>query len=175
MFLFDPRSGADFLDRKRWVVSKMRVELTSTTPGKFGDRHLIRCLQSKVCPTKNQPFPRILNISSGRLPYTIGKSITDYPAQVIYTSSTPILSIPYSEGIFIDYRHFDAAGIAPRFEFGFGLSFTTFAYSGLSIRGSPRGGQAPTGPGSSVDPWCAPSAKSCSLDSHDFTGYTIRL
>ncbi|KAJ7913541.1 glycoside hydrolase family 3 protein [Mycena leptocephala] len=90
---------------------------------------------------------------SGRLPYTIGKSITDYPAQVIYTSSTPILSIPYSEGIFIDYRHFDAAGIAPRFEFGFGLSFTTFAYSGLSIRGSPRGGQAPTGLGSSVDPW----------------------
>ncbi|KAJ7367385.1 glycoside hydrolase family 3 protein [Mycena albidolilacea] len=90
---------------------------------------------------------------SGRLPYTIGKSITDYPAQVIYTSPTPILSIPYSEGIFIDYRHFDAAGIAPRFEFGFGLSYTTFVYSGLSVRGSPRGGQAPTGPGSSLDPW----------------------
>ncbi|KAJ7022756.1 glycoside hydrolase family 3 protein, partial [Mycena alexandri] len=90
---------------------------------------------------------------SGRLPFTIGKSITDYSAQVIYTTPTPILQIPYSEGIFIDYRHFDAAGIAPRFEFGFGLSYTTFAYSGLSIRGSPRGGQAPTGPGSSVDPW----------------------
>ncbi|KAJ7080532.1 glycoside hydrolase family 3 protein [Mycena epipterygia] len=90
---------------------------------------------------------------SGRLPYTIGKSITDYAAQVIYTSPTPILSIPYTEGIFVDYRHFDAAGIAPRFEFGFGLSFTTFAYSQLSISGSPRGGQAPTGPGSSLDPW----------------------
>jgi len=90
---------------------------------------------------------------SGRLPFTIGKSITDYAAQVIYTTTTPILQIPYSEGIFIDYRHFDAAGIAPRFEFGFGLSYTTFAYSGLSISGSPRGGQAPTGPGSSVDPW----------------------
>ncbi|KAK7048699.1 glycoside hydrolase family 3 protein [Favolaschia claudopus] len=90
---------------------------------------------------------------SGRLPYTIGKSITDYPAQVIYTSPTPILTIPYSEGLFIDYRHFDAAGIAPRFEFGFGLSYTTFQYSGLSIRGSPRGGQAPSGPGSALDPW----------------------
>ncbi|KAJ7429190.1 glycoside hydrolase family 3 protein [Mycena latifolia] len=90
---------------------------------------------------------------SGRLPYTIGKSITDYPAQVIYTSPTPILTIPYTEGIFLDYRHFDAASIAPRFEFGFGLSYTTFGYSGLSIRGSPRGGQAPTGPGSSLDPW----------------------
>ncbi|KAF7314641.1 Glycoside hydrolase family 3 protein [Mycena kentingensis (nom. inval.)] len=87
---------------------------------------------------------------SGRLPYTIGKSITDYSAQVIYTSSVRILPIPYSEGIFIDYRHFDAAGIAPRFEFGFGLSFTTFAYSGLSIAGDPRGVEAPTGPGSAL-------------------------
>ncbi|KAJ7274090.1 glycoside hydrolase family 3 protein [Mycena rebaudengoi] len=90
---------------------------------------------------------------SGRLPYTIGKSINDYSAQVIYTSSTPILPIPYSEGLFVDYKHFDAAGIAPRFEFGFGLSFTTFKYSQLAIRGNPRGGQAPTGPGSSLSPW----------------------
>ena len=35
--------------------------------------------------------------------------------------------------LFIDYRHFDAAKIAPRYEFGFGLSYTTFEYSGLSI------------------------------------------
>ena len=35
--------------------------------------------------------------------------------------------------LFIDYRHFDAANIAPRYEFGFGLSYTTFEYSGLSI------------------------------------------
>lgn len=131
----------------------MRVfDSRSTSPGQFSHRHLIRRLQPKV----NRPsFGFFLNLTShsGRLPFTIGKSITDYSAQVIYTTPTPILQIPYSEGIFIDYRHFDAAGIAPRFEFGFGLSYTTFAYSGLSIRGSPRGGQAPTGPGSSVDPW----------------------
>jgi hypothetical protein len=35
--------------------------------------------------------------------------------------------------LFIDYRHFDAANITPRYEFGFGLSYTTFEYSGLSI------------------------------------------
>ena len=46
--------------------------------------------------------------------------------------------------LFIDYRHFDAANIAPRYEFGFGLSYTTFEYSGLSI--SPVvGGQDPDG------------------------------
>ena len=35
--------------------------------------------------------------------------------------------------LFVDYRHFDAANIKPRYEFGFGLSYTAFQYSGLSI------------------------------------------
>ncbi|KAI9457435.1 beta-glucosidase [Lactarius psammicola] len=65
---------------------------------------------------------------SGRLPYTIAKSPDDYPAQL--TTGT---DIKYTEGLFIDYRHFDAANIAPRYEFGFGLSYTTFEYSGLSL------------------------------------------
>ena len=43
---------------------------------------------------------------SGRLPFTIGKAVTDYAAQVIYSGSG-IVSIPYNEGLFIDYRHFD--------------------------------------------------------------------
>ncbi|TFY82692.1 hypothetical protein EWM64_g1318 [Hericium alpestre] len=91
---------------------------------------------------------------SGRLPYTIGKATTDYAAQVIYTSdeNPVILPIPYSEGIFIDYKHFDQAGIAPRYEFGFGLSYTTFQYSGLNIKGTVGTGTPPSGPGSSLDP-----------------------
>ncbi|KIK00093.1 glycoside hydrolase family 3 protein [Laccaria amethystina LaAM-08-1] len=71
---------------------------------------------------------------SGRLPYTIAKSIADYPAQLILGGEAQdILDIPYTEGLEIDYRHFDAKNITPRFEFGFGLSYTTFKYSGLSI------------------------------------------
>ncbi|KAA1468626.1 glycoside hydrolase family 3 protein [Dentipellis sp. KUC8613] len=90
---------------------------------------------------------------SGRLPYTIGKSVTDYSAQVLYVSNAGIVPINYTEGIFIDYRHFDAAGIEPRFEFGFGLSYTTFDYSGLTVTGSVGTGTPPSGPGSSLDPW----------------------
>lgn len=90
---------------------------------------------------------------SGRLPYTIGKSISDYSAQVTTNQAGSITPITYTEGIFIDYRHFDQANIAPRFEFGFGLSYTTFAYSGLTVSGSTAGGTRQSGPGSALDPW----------------------
>ncbi|KAH9476789.1 putative beta-glucosidase L [Psilocybe cubensis] len=71
---------------------------------------------------------------SGRLPYTIAKSVSDYPAQVnLGGNNRDVLAIPYTEGLNIDYRHFDSFNITPRFEFGFGLSYTTFAYSGLSV------------------------------------------
>ncbi|KAJ7207949.1 glycoside hydrolase family 3 protein [Mycena pura] len=71
---------------------------------------------------------------SGRLPYTIARQVADYPAQPVTGGQpTDILSIPYTEGLNVDYRHFDSAGIAPRFEFGFGLSYTRFEYHALHI------------------------------------------
>ncbi|ESK82144.1 glycoside hydrolase family 3 protein [Moniliophthora roreri MCA 2997] len=71
---------------------------------------------------------------SGRLPYTIAKRLEDYPAQLVLGGEPDdIISIPYSEGLEIDYRHFDAHNIEPRFEFGFGLSYTDWDYSDLSI------------------------------------------
>ncbi|KDQ10604.1 glycoside hydrolase family 3 protein [Botryobasidium botryosum FD-172 SS1] len=66
---------------------------------------------------------------SGRLPYTIAKDASDYPASIIDDS----LDIPYTEGLEIDYRHFDANDITPRFEFGFGLSYTNFKYARLRV------------------------------------------
>lgn len=96
---------------------------------------------------------QICHFPSGRLPFTIGKSASDYGAQVIYNSNGQITQIPYNDGLFVDYRHFDKNNITPRFEFGFGLSYTTFGYASLSISGSIGTGTAPSGPGSSLDPW----------------------
>jgi beta-glucosidase len=71
---------------------------------------------------------------SGRLPYTIAKNAADYPAQLAFDGNdVDILSIDYSEGLLIDYRWFDAKNITPRYEFGFGLSYTTFDYSDVAI------------------------------------------
>jgi beta-glucosidase len=72
---------------------------------------------------------------SGKLPYTIGKSLDDYGqgAKIMYVPNAAIPQQNFSEGIYIDYRHFDKYDITPRFEFGFGLSYTTFSYSDLRI------------------------------------------
>src|SRR5204862_2808970 len=47
-------------------------------------------------------------------------------------------TVEYSEGLQIGYRWFDANRIAPRFPFGYGLSYTTFALSNLVV--TPRAG-----------------------------------
>ncbi len=52
---------------------------------------------------------------SGKLPYTIAQKEADYGTRVVQGSDS------FTEGLFIDYRHFDKEGIEPRYEFGFGL------------------------------------------------------
>jgi hypothetical protein len=72
---------------------------------------------------------------SGKLPYTIGKSLEDYGpgAKILYYPNAAVPQQNFSEGLYIDYRHFDKEGIQPTFEFGFGLSYTTFEYSNLVV------------------------------------------
>ncbi|OCF41794.1 beta-glucosidase [Kwoniella heveanensis CBS 569] len=72
---------------------------------------------------------------SGRLPYTIAKSRDDYSADIEYvnSSSPEHPEVVYAEGLDIDYRWFLSKNITPRYEFGYGLSYTTFELSNLHI------------------------------------------
>ena len=96
---------------------------------------------------------------SGRLPYTIGYNASDWNTTITNISITDAtdpnaFQDDFKEGLMIDYRHFDSAGIKPRYEFGFGLSYTTFNVSNLTIQDVHVGGKvtarpptAPTQPG----------------------------
>ncbi len=89
---------------------------------------------------------------SGKLPLTIGKTDREaayqtqeqYPGYEEQTGTPggfgrdPIPGEPqrvvrYTEGLKLGYRWYEATGTQPLFPFGFGLSYTTFGYSGLSV------------------------------------------
>jgi beta-glucosidase len=68
---------------------------------------------------------------SGKLSETFPFRLEDTPVYPEFPATNK--EAVYGEGLFIGYRHYDKRGIAPHFPFGFGLSFTTFAYSGVQV------------------------------------------
>ncbi|NOZ56612.1 MAG: beta-glucosidase, partial [Calditrichaeota bacterium] len=68
---------------------------------------------------------------SGKLPDTFPRRYEDNPAAPFYPSDND--ELVYGEGIHVGYRHYDAKGIEPLFPFGFGLSYTKFAYRNLRL------------------------------------------
>jgi beta-glucosidase len=74
------------------------------------------------------------------LQYTVSNKSNTFIPQIDYDeklSTSLLFFLPHSQFITsldIDYRHFDRANITPRYEFGFGLSYTTFTYSDLAIK-----------------------------------------
>ncbi|KAJ7470497.1 glycoside hydrolase family 3 protein [Mycena latifolia] len=68
---------------------------------------------------------------SGRLPLTFPVRIEDTPAYLNHRSENG--KIHYREDLFVGYKHYHARGIQPLFEFGFGLSYTTFSFTNLLV------------------------------------------
>ena len=64
---------------------------------------------------------------SAKLTYTLAKDEANFNSR-----PCPTLKCAFDEGNYVDYRHFNRY-IKPRFEFDFGLSYTTFSYSDISI------------------------------------------
>jgi len=78
---------------------------------------------------------------SGKLPVTLPKRFEDSPAAANYPGVD--LKVNYAEGIYVGYRYYDTKKVEPAFPFGFGLSYTTFAYSGLTVTPGRMAGKEP--------------------------------
>jgi beta-glucosidase len=79
---------------------------------------------------------------SGKLPVSFPKSLADVPAATAAQWPGVNNQVQYSEGLDVGYRWYQAKNITPLFPFGFGLSYTTYAFSGLSISGLDAHGNA---------------------------------
>ncbi|KAF1938552.1 hypothetical protein EJ02DRAFT_383412 [Clathrospora elynae] len=102
----------------------------------------------------------------GKLPFTIGSNAAEYGPDLIYepTNGHDSPQDNFEEGVFIDYRAFDKQNITPIYEFGFGLSYTTFEYSNIKVVKVPAGAYTPTS-GQTI---AAPTLGNYSTDPADY-------
>ena len=106
-----PVAMKDWLDRVPGVIE-------AWLPGQEGGGALASIIFGDVNP-------------SGKLPDTLATARGDYPDAPNFPGKDA--QVHYDEGVFVGYRHFDKAGIAPLFPFGFGLSYTTFTCRNLQL------------------------------------------
>jgi beta-glucosidase len=112
-------------------LNKVRGVLEMWWPGDEGGWSTANLLLGKTSP-------------AGRLPVTWGKRLEDYPATDPRHPERSVRGVDgktiYSEGVNVGYRWFDKEKIDPLFAFGYGLSYTTFEYSGLQVDKTSDGG-----------------------------------
>jgi beta-glucosidase len=71
---------------------------------------------------------------SGRLSESFPKKLEDNPSYLNFPGEVD--RVAYSEGVFIGYRYYDKKKMPVQFPFGFGLSYTAFAYSNPRLSAS---------------------------------------
>lgn len=108
------------VEMKPWL-DKVNAVVMAWYPGQEGGTAIAEILTGKIAP-------------SGKLPVSIEAKWEDNPdAKSYYENEKTKRRVLYSEGIFTGYRGYDRNGVKPLFPFGFGLSYTTFAYSNLNV------------------------------------------
>ncbi len=97
-------------------AAKVPAIVEAWYPGRMGGAAIANVLTGKVNP-------------SGHLPMTFPRSLKQlpWPGEPRHSQAT------YGEGATVGYKWFDGHGLEPQFPFGHGLSYTTFATSGLKV------------------------------------------
>jgi beta-glucosidase len=110
-------TGGGNVDMTQWIHG-IPALIHAWYPGQEGGTALAQLLFGEYSP-------------SGKLPVSFERRWEDNAVHDSYYPRGDEKRVGYSEGVFLGYRHFDQSGIKPLFPFGYGLSYTTFAYKNL--------------------------------------------
>jgi beta-glucosidase len=135
-------TGAPVLTPWRESINAL---LEAWYPGEDGGTAIAKVLFGDADPGGRLPatFPQ----REGDIPTAAG-GMAQYPGTInpesncnLETTSVPCpyYEETYSEGVMLGYRWYDQQGITPAFPFGFGLSYTRFRFSGLTVESSSTG------------------------------------
>ncbi len=111
------------VDMNAWV-DRIPALLEAWYPGQEGGTALAQIIFGDVNP-------------SGRLPVSFERRWEDNPVHDSYYPEAGSTRVVYNEGIFVGYRGYEHENVKTRFEFGSGLSYSTFQYRSLSVRPIP--------------------------------------
>ena len=102
--------------------NKVDAILLSWQPGQEGGNSVADILVGKVSP-------------SGKLTMTFPVNYYDCPSASSWlgTPRANPREVAYKEGIYVGYRYYTTFGVKPSYEFGYGLSYTTFNYSNFTL------------------------------------------
>jgi beta-glucosidase len=106
---------------KHWIDNTAAL-IHAWYPGQNGNKAVAGAIFGDINP-------------SGKLPDTFEVQWEDSPAFGNYPGESKNGGrVNYAEGIYVGYRSFDKRKLAPRYPFGYGLSYTTFALENMEIR-----------------------------------------
>jgi beta-glucosidase len=107
------------VDASAWL-DRVPALLEAWYPGQEGGAALAEILLGGVNP-------------SGRLPISFDRRWEENPSHDSYYPEPGTRRVVYKNGVFVGYRGYDRNGTKPLFPFGYGLSYTSFKYSRLTI------------------------------------------
>jgi beta-glucosidase len=114
--------GGGAIDMTQWIDHTPAI-IQSWYAGMEGGNALAKILFGDVNP-------------SGKLPMTFPKKLEDHGSHALGEypgDTTSALTVNYLDDIYVGYRYYDTYKVVPQFAFGHGLSYTSFAYSGLKL------------------------------------------
>ena len=111
--------GGGPIDMSQWVDGAKGI-VQAWYPGMEGGNALAKIIFGQVNP-------------SGKLPVSFPKKLQDSPAIKLGQYPGDSMTVNYLDDIYVGYRYYDTFKVEPQFAFGYGLSYTSFAYSNLQI------------------------------------------